>query len=146
MHHSLLLVLHLFAAFVFVGTVFFEVVMLDGIRARVPREAMRPVEIAIGARARRIMPWALVVLYAAGAGMAWDYRAVLTHPWSSSFGTLLTIKIALALSVLAHFITAMIMGGKGLLKSRYVHRIHISVFSHMIFIVLLAKLMFVLKW
>jgi hypothetical protein len=141
MPYSSLIVLHLFAAFIFVGTVFFEVLILEGVRKHVPREAMRQVEGAIGKRARRIMPWALLVLYGAGIGMAWHYRAVLAHPLSSTFATMLSLKIILALSVLGHFITAMVMGSKGLLKTRYVQRIHISVFAHMIAIVLLAKLM-----
>lgn len=141
MNYVVLITLHLFAAFIFVGTVFFEVLMLEGVRKHVPREAMRQVEGAIGRRARRIMPWTLLVLYGAGIGMAWHYRAVLAHPLDSTFAMLLTIKIVLALSVLGHFITAMILGGKGLLKTRYVQRIHISVFTHMVGIILLAKTM-----
>ncbi len=141
MNYVVLITLHLFAAFIFVGTVFFEVLMLEGVRKHVPREAMRQVEGAIGRRARRIMPWTLLVLYGAGIGMAWHYRAVLAHPLDSTFAMLLTIKIVLALSVLGHFITAMVLGGKGLLKTRYVQRIHISVFTHMVGIILLAKTM-----
>lgn len=146
MSYSVLITLHLFAAFIFVGTVFFEVLILEGIRKHVARDAMRDVERAIGKRARQIMPWTLLVLYSAGIGMAWHYRSILAHPFDSSFGTLLTIKIVLALSVLGHFITAMVLGSKGLLKTRYVQRIHISVFTHMVGIVLLAKAMLYLKW
>lgn len=146
MSYPVLLTLHLFAALIFVGTVFFEVLILEGIRKNVPRESMRDVERAIGKRARQIMPWTLLVLYGAGIGMAWNYRVVLAHPFDSSFGLMLTIKIILALSVLGHFITAMVLGAKGLLKTRYVQRIHISVFTHMLGIVLLAKAMLYLKW
>ncbi len=146
MSYSVLITLHLFAALIFVGTVFFEVLILEGIRKHVGRESMREVERAIGNRARQIMPWTLLVLYGAGIGMAWHYRTILAHPFDSSFGTLLTLKIVLALSVLGHFITAMVLGNKGLLKARYVQRIHISVFTHMVGIVLLAKTMLYLKW
>ena len=146
MNYSVLNILHLFAAFIFVGTVFFEVLMLEGIRKHVPYSSMRDVEQAIGKRARRIMPWTLLVLYGAGIGMAWNYRAILAHPFNNSFALLLTIKIVLALSVLGHFITAMLLSSKGLLKTRYVQRIHTSVFTHMIGIVLLAKTMHYLTW
>src|SRR3546814_547272 len=139
MNYAVLITLHLFAAFIFVGTVFFEVLMLEGVRKHVPHEAMRQVEQAIGLRARRIMPWVLLVLYGAGISMAWHYRSVLAHPLDSTFATLLTLKIVLALSVLGHFITAMVLGSKGLLKARYVQRIHISVFTHMIGIIILAR-------
>ncbi|TAM89669.1 MAG: hypothetical protein EPN41_03225, partial [Candidimonas sp.] len=141
-----LLILHLFAAFIFVGMVFFEVLVLEGIRKRVPHDAMRSVEIAIGQRARHFMPFVIIVLYGAGIGMAWQYRDALAHPFTSSFATMLSLKILLALSVLVHFIAAMTLSIKGKLKTRHFKRIHISVFLHMIGIIFLAKAMFFLHW
>ncbi|WP_397473561.1 CopD family copper resistance protein [Pusillimonas sp.] len=145
MDYFLLLLFHLFAAILFVGTVFFEVLMLEGIRRHVPRDAMRAVESAIGQRARRIMPFAIVILYAAGVGMAWRYRTVLAQPFDSTLGTLLSLKILLALSVLGHFIYAVRMGALGRLKSRQSRLIHLSVFVHVVVIVFLAKAMFYLN-
>jgi len=144
-NHLTLVTLHLFAAFIFVGTVFFEVLMLEGIRKHVPRDAMRAVETAIGVRARRFMPFVIIVLYAAGIAMAWEYRAALANPFSSTFATLFALKILLALSVLAHFITAIRMGAAGRLKSHHFRYIHLSVFAHMVAIVFLAKAMFYLS-
>ncbi|MYN12904.1 hypothetical protein GSY71_07065 [Pusillimonas sp. TS35] len=146
MNYSLLLTLHLFAAIMFVGTVFFEVIILEAVRKRVPREVMRTMEVAIGTVARRVMPWVLLVLYGAGIGMAYQHRAVLAHPFASSFGLLLTIKILLALSVLAHFITAMTLMRTGKMRAIHSQRIHISVFCHVVGIVFLAKAMFYLHW
>lgn len=40
----------------------------------------RTVESAIGRRARRVMPSVIVVLYAVGIAIAWQYRDVLRHP------------------------------------------------------------------
>jgi len=136
--------LHLFAAILFVGTVFFEVLMLEGIRRHVPREAMRAVESAIGQRARRLMPFAIIILYGAGLGMAWRYHTVLAQPFESTLGTLLSLKILLALSVLGHFIYAVRLGAQGRLKSRQSRLIHLSVFAHVVAIVFLAKAMFYL--
>lgn len=146
MSYSILVTLHLFAAFIFVGTVFFEVLMLEGIRRHVPAEAMRQVEAAIGRRARRFMPFVLLVLYGAGIAMAWQHRDVLAHPLATPFATLLSLKIILAASVLGHFIVAVTLGGKGRLRSRHFRRIHYSVFWHMVGIVFLAKAMFYLHW
>lgn len=146
MSHFVLVTLHLFAAIMFVGTVFFEVLILEGIRKSVGRGAMRTIESAIGRRARRVMPFVIAVLYTAGIAMAWQYRDVLTHPLDSSFATLLTIKIVLALSVLAHFITAVTLGARGKLNSRHVKIIHTSVFCHVVLIVFLAKAMFYITW
>ncbi len=142
MSYPLLLILHLFAAIMFVGTVFFEVIMLEGVRKHVPKEVMRSMEGAIGRRARAIMPWVLLLLFGAGLGLSWFHRGALSMPLESGFGLLLTIKILLALSVFGHFITAMVMHRLGNLRSRASQRIHISVFIHVVLIVLLAKLMF----
>jgi hypothetical protein len=146
MGYFTLVTLHLFAAIIFVGTVFFEVLILEGIRKPVGRDVMRSVETAIGQRARRLMPFVMLVLYGAGISMAWQYRDTLTHPFDSSFATLLWVKIVLALSVLAHFITAVTLSARGKLKSRHFKLIHLSVFCHVVLIVFLAKAMFYITW
>lgn len=146
MSHFILVTLHLFAAIMFVGTVFFEVLILEAVRKPVGREAMRVVESAIGRRARRVMPYVIIVLYSAGIAMAWQYRDILRHPFDSSFGTLLATKIVLAISVLAHFITALTLSSRGKLKFRHFKLIHLSVFCHVVLIVLLAKAMFYITW
>jgi len=142
MNYPGLLLLHLFAALFFIGTVFFEVLMLEGIRKHLPGEVMRAVEIEIGSRARRIMPWVLLVLYGAGIALAWNYRTQLTDPLTHPMGLMLILKIVLALSVFGHFLTAMTLRQKRRLTSRHFQRIHLSVFCHMIGIVILAKAMF----
>jgi hypothetical protein len=146
MSHFVLVTLHLFAAIMFVGTVFFEVLILEGIRKPVGRDTMRTVEVAIGRRARRLMPFVIVVLYLAGLSMAWQYRDSLAHPFASSFALLLWIKIILALSVLGHFITAIALISTGKMKSRHSRFIHLSVFCQVILIVFLAKGMFYITW
>ncbi|MGJ7542335.1 CopD family copper resistance protein [Variovorax sp. LT1R16] len=146
MSYGLLLILHLLAAIAFVGTVFFEVVMLEDVRKRLPQETMRAVERAIGNQATAVMPWVLLTLYAAGIGLAWQHRAALAQPLASSFGLLLMLKIALALSVFGHFATAMVWRRRGVLGGRRSRRLHLSVFSHVLAIVLLAKAMFYVQW
>jgi len=146
MGHFALITLHLFAAIMFVGTVFFEVLILEGIRKPVGRDVMRTVETAIGRRARRLMPFVILVLYGAGISMAWQYSDMLAHPFGSSFATLLWIKILLAVSVLGHFLTAVTLGARGKLKSRHFKLIHLSVFCHVVLIVFLAKAMFYVTW
>jgi hypothetical protein len=146
MSYGVLLFLHLLAAMAFVGTVFFEVVMLQGVRKHLPQETLRALERAIGDRATAVMPWVLLTLYAAGAGLAWQHRTALAQPLAGSFGLLLTVKIALALSVFGHFATAMVWRRRGLLSGRRSRRLHASVFVHVLAIVLLAKAMFYLSW
>ncbi|MGO1540170.1 MAG: CopD family copper resistance protein [Luteimonas sp.] len=145
-HYALFQILHLFAAIMFAGTVFFEVLILEGVRRHVPRNVMHQMEVGIGRRARQLMPWVLLVLYGSGLGMAWRYRELLAHPFDSGFGLMLTAKIVLALSVFGHFLTAMTLRSRGRLVASAFKRIHLSVFWHMVGIVLLAKLMFHLAW
>lgn len=146
MSYPVLVALHLFAALIFVGAVFFEVLILEGARKYVDPKAMSAVQRAIGQRARRLMPWVMLVLYAAGIGLAWQYRAALAHPFGSPFSLLLSIKILLALSVLGHFVRAITWAVGGKMTARRFHIIHISVFCHVILIVLLAKSMFHIGW
>ena len=143
MHYPILLTIHLFAALFFIGVVAFEVLMLEAIRKQLPRDLMRQLEGAISARARKIMPWVLLALFGAGISMAlYQYRPLLAAPLANTFGLMLWAKIALAFSVLCHFFTAMALRRRAKLQGKYFKRIHLSVFTHMVFIVLLAKWMF----
>ncbi|MGN8273750.1 CopD family copper resistance protein [Pseudomonas sp. SMV71] len=147
MSYPLFLTLHLFAALVFIGTVFFEVLFLESLRKQLPARIMVLLEQAISRRARQLMPWVLMVLFGAGVGMVWlRYWPLLLAPWQSSLGLLLVLKIGLAVSVLGHFLWAMWLFRRGRMSARHVHIIHTSVFLHMVAIVLLAKGMFYIAW
>ena len=147
MGYPLFLTLHLFAALVFIGTVFFEVLLLESIRKQLPAKVMVLLEQRIGQRARQLMPWVLLVLFGAGAAMVWlRYWPVLSSPLQSSFGLLLGLKMLLAGSVLGHFLWAMWLFKSARMNTRYVRFIHTSVFLHLVAIVLLAKGMFYLTW
>jgi hypothetical protein len=143
MGYPILLTLHLFAALIFIGTVFFEVLILESVLKKMPAKAMILVEQGIALRARKLMPWVLLTLFGAGLGMVWQrYLPLLVTPLASSFGTLLALKILLAISVLLHFLTAMFLLRSGRMNARYSRVIHISLFCHMVGIVILAKAMF----
>lgn len=146
MNYGLLHVIHLLCAFVFIGAVFFEVLILEGVRKRVPASFMATLEQNIMHRARRLMPPVVITLFAAGIAMALQHYSGLTSPWQSSFSTLLTVKIALAISVAGHFVTAITCSLRGRMTSKLFRFIHFSVFSHMLLIILLAKGMFYISW
>lgn len=147
MSYGILLTVHLFAALIFIGTVFFEVLILESVRKQVPAEVMGQMERAIGRRARSLMPWVLLALFGAGLGMLWlRYLPALSAPLASSFNTLLSLKIILAVSVLGHFFGAMWLFRSGRMNGRYLRIIHLSLFAHMLGIVVLAKGMFYLSW
>lgn len=138
-------VVHLLMAFGFVGIVFFEVMMLEAVRSRVSKNAMNDVERALGQRARRIVPFIILLLYGSGIAMAGAYGALLADFGQSSFGTQLLLKIVLAVSVFGHFATAMTLMWRRSMTPRRSRIIHYSVFAHAVLIVLLAKTMFYLS-
>ncbi|AIB37016.1 MULTISPECIES: membrane protein [Pseudomonas] len=147
MPYLLFLLAHLFAALIFIGTVFFEVLILARLHHQLPARVMVLVEQGVGQRARVMMPWVLLVLFGAGLGMVWlRYLPVLTAPFASSFGTLLTVKLTLAASVLLHFLLTMLRMRLGRVGPRYLRFVHLSLFAHMVAIVVLAKGMFYLTW
>jgi hypothetical protein len=146
MHYGVVHFIHLLCGILFIGVVFFEVVMLEGIRKHIGSETMAGVEQGLLSRAKRIMPWVVGTLFLSGIGLAYTHREALLAPMESSFGMLLAIKIALALSVLVHFITAMRKAHKGCMTSTRFERTHLSVAIHMLGIVILAKAMFYVNW
>ncbi|WLG37350.1 hypothetical protein [Pseudomonas rhodesiae] len=147
MLYLLFLLAHLFAALIFIGTVFFEVLILAKVQAQLPARARVLLEQGIGRRARALMPWVLLVLFGAGLGMVWlRYLPVLAAPTASSFGMLLSLKLLLAASVLLHFVTTLVLMRRGRASERYLRGVHLSLFAHMVAIVLLAKSMFYLSW
>jgi hypothetical protein len=147
MLYPVFLVAHLFAALIFIGTVFFEVLILGHLHRQLPVRVMVLVEQGVGQRARVLMPWVLLVLFGAGLGMVWlRYLPGLAAPSASAFGTLLTLKLILAVSVLLHFLLTMARMRWGSVSARYVRWVHLSLFAHMVAIVLLAKGMFYLNW
>lgn len=146
MEYPILLVLHLLCASIFIGIVFFEVIILEGIRKNLPEPVMEKVEQNLIARARKVMPFVVGLLFLTGIGMARNYIDVLMDPFSSSFGTLLGLKILLAISVLVHFINAQMSAVDGCMSSKRFELTHLSVAVHMVFIVILAKGMYYISW
>lgn len=146
MSYGLTHVLHLFCAIIFIGAVFFEVLILEAARKRVPADYMKAIEKGIMHRARRLMPPVVLTVFASGIYMATIHLGGVSSPFETNFSTLLSLKILIASSVLLHFITAMTLSLRGKMTSFRFKFIHISVFSHMVLIILLAKGMFYLSW
>lgn len=144
MTYLLLKFVHITAAAFFIGGVFFEVMILSRATPVLDEDARSRLAQALGKRARQVMHWVVLALYGAGLGLAWHYRAVLSAPFASHFGTLLVLKISLALSILGHFLLVVLLMRSGRMtpaRSRLIHR---SVLLQMLAILFLAKGMFLL--
>ncbi|WP_413044295.1 CopD family copper resistance protein [Pseudomonas sp. YJ42] len=146
MSYSLLHITHLLAAIFFIGALFVEVAVLARVRQQIEPATMQAVDKAVGARLRVVLHWVVVFVYGAGIGLAWHHRQALADPFSSSFATLLSLKILLAIGVFFTFgLVAMLLRSGRMTPARY-RRVHWAIFAQMIGIVLLAKGMFYLHW
>lgn len=146
MEYTLVQIVHLLCAALFIGVVFFELVILEGIRKSLSDATMTAVETGLIGRVKYIMPWVVGTLFLTGIVLVYHHFGAAKTPFASSFHILLTIKILLALSVLVHFVTALRSGVNGCMESTRFKYTHMSVAIHMFFIVVLAKLMFVVHW
>ncbi|MFJ4395164.1 CopD family copper resistance protein [Pseudomonas sp. NPDC089396] len=145
MVYLLLKFAHLAAAAFFIGGVFFEVMILSRAARSLEPGPREQLSRALGQRARKVMHWVVLVLFGAGLGLAWHYRAALAEPFASSFGTLLTVKICLAVSILGHFLGVVFLMRTGRMTPARSRLIHLSVLVQMLGILFLAKAMFLLS-
>lgn len=146
MLYLLLKFVHLTAAAFFIGGVFFEVMILSRAARQLPEAPRAQLSKALGQRARQVMHWVVLALYGAGLGLAWHYRAALAEPFTSSFATLLVLKICLALSILGHFLLVVMLLRTGRMTPARSRLIHFSVLVQMLGILFIAKAMFILSW
>lgn len=141
-----LLVTHLLAAIAFIGTLFFEVVIWHNARRQLSDTSQAGAEQAIAVRSRKVLHGVVLLLYGAGIGLAWQYRGALSQPLASSFGTLLSLKIVLALSIIGHYLLLAYWLTHGRLSATRATWIRRSILGHMVLIVVLAKAMFYWQW
>ncbi|MFJ4430729.1 CopD family copper resistance protein [Pseudomonas sp. NPDC089395] len=146
MVYLLLKFAHLAAAAFFMGGVFFEVMILSRAARSLEPGPREQLSRALGQRARKVMHWVVLALFGAGLGLAWHYRTALAEPFASSFGTLLTVKICLAVSILGHFLGVVFLMRTGRMTPARSRLIHLSVLVQMLVILFLAKAMFLLSW
>jgi hypothetical protein len=143
-YYALFVTIHLLCALIFVGAVFFEVLVIEPIEKTLPPGVGSQIAEAIPRRVRVFMPVVVSLLYLTGAAMFWVHFSARPDFFQTKFGLLLTAKIALTFIVLGVFVSAMRAARKGTMdvcRFRYTHRI---VGALMLGIVLLAKGMFYL--
>lgn len=146
MTYALLHTLHLLSAIFFIGTVFVEVAMLARAKRALEPGARETLERALGARSRVVLHWVVLFVYGAGIGLAWFHRSALADPFASSFGTLLSLKILLAIGVFLSFGLVAVLLRSGRMNPARYHALHLVILSQMLAIVVLAKAMFYLAW
>lgn len=140
--YPLLLVTHLLAAIAFIGTLFFEVFIWHSARQQLAGAPQAIMDQAISVRSRKVLHGVVLLLYSAGLGLAWLHRGALSQPLASHFGTLLSLKMTLALSIIGHYLLLAYWLRKSRLSTSRATWIRRSILGHMLLIVILAKAMF----
>ena len=146
MSYSLLHVLPLLGAIAFIGTLFFEVIILAKVKPQLAPGALTTLEQALGRRPRTVLHWVVLLVYGAGFGLAWYHRQALADPFASSFATLLSLKILLAVSLFFSLGLVAILLRSGRRSRSLYRKLHWAVLAQMLGIVLLAKGMFYIQW
>lgn len=141
-YYPIIQMLHLLSAMTFGGVVIFEVLILESLHARLSEATMMEIEAGIIRRARQFMPVVIVVLYATGILLLRAHFPDLTMMPENSFGRLLMVKVALAAVVLACFVSAMTLHVLDKMNPAIFKAIHVTVFTCIVGIVILAKAMF----
>ena len=144
MTYLLIKTLHLLAAIAFIGTLFFQVLILAPVTRRLDpgvRELLAP---ALGQRARHVVHIVAVVLYGAGLTLVWPFRSLLANPFSNTFATLLTLKIILAVLIIGHYALLIVLRRSQRVTERSMQLLNVSLLLHAVLLVICAKSMFVL--
>lgn len=144
--YGLIIIVHLLCACIFIGTVFFEVVVMSFVQQQVDKKSFHVVETALGKRLFSIMPWILLLLVGSGLGLLHSHYRALLPPWQSSFGILLACKLILVVSVLLHFFVIKYWRSHHTLTQQRSLWVHRSVLIHVFAIAILAKAMFYWAW
>lgn len=142
MFYPYLLVIHLLAAIAFIGTLFFEVFIWYAARQQVSQASRSAFDPVIASRSRKVLHGVVLLLYGAGVGLAWHHRSALSQPLASSFASLLSLKIVLALSIIGHYLLLAYWLKRQRLSEARARWIRYSILGHMLLIVVLAKAMF----
>jgi hypothetical protein len=93
-----------------------------------------------------VLHWVVLLVYCAGLGLGWQHWQALSTPFSSSFASLLTLKVALALGVFVSYGALAMLLRSGRMTPALYQKLHWAVLAQMLAIVVLAKAMFYIHW
>lgn len=109
MEYQLIVLIHLLGAILFVGAVALEVLVLEPVRKLMSEPVFQQVEFFLFRRIRRTYPLAILPLFITGFymyGNYVDHHGGYAELLATRFGVLLTVKMVLALGLLAIFASA----------------------------------------
>lgn len=109
MDHQLIVLLHLIGAVLFVGAIALEVIVLEPIKKHIGLETFQKFEFYLFRGIKRTYWPGVLALYMTGFWLYGQYLGQygsFAALWETDFGKLLTLKLGLALGLLAIFLSA----------------------------------------
>lgn len=138
-------IVHLFCAIIFIGYLFFDVVVMRFVAKSIEREEFSRIANAIESKITRFMPLVVLVLFLSGGMMSSSYIGFQAGFFTTTFQKLFMAKIILAscifllviMSLTFHFVLK-----KPNPIGKYIS-MHTLVFAIGVCVTLLAKIMFI---
>lgn len=143
MEYTLVLVLHLFCAIIFIGFVFADVVVLPAMKKVLSQSEHEKVMAAISSRARMIFPLSVLTLVLSGGYMITKYVNSEVGFISTSLQQLLWLKVLIALVIVAGIVYSLFCKITKKASHPMMKHFHKFVLLMGIIIIFLAKFMFV---
>lgn len=140
--YPFLLIIHLSCAIIFVGYLFFDVVIYPNVKRALPPEIYEKVSNAIMKRGRKIMPSCVLLLLITGALMATRWLGWDVGFWESNLQKFLIIKIIFASVIFIAVATSLSCAFVFKCRNPLGDIIHPLALTLSVFIVILAKVMF----
>ncbi len=143
MTYTSVLIIHLFCAIIFIGFVFADTVILPAMKKVLNEQDYQKIMQVISNRARKVFPFALLVLVITGGFMVSKFINSSLGYFSSNLQLLLMLKIFFALLIVCGVIYSLLMRILKKTPHPRMKHFHKFVLINGIFIIILAKLMFV---
>lgn len=140
--YPILLIIHLLSAIIFLGYIFFDVVIFPIVKKILGQEISDKVSEAILVKGTKIMPLCILGLFITGAGMLSHYIGGDMGAFQTNFQKLLLLKVLLALVVITMVIFSIFCRFIFKIRNPIGKFVHPTVLVLGFFIVILAKLMY----
>lgn len=137
-------IVHLFCAIIFIGYLFFDVIVMRFVSKHLDKDTFNRVSTSIEGRITKFMPFVVLTLFLSGGMMASSYIGLEAGFFTTTFQKIFMIKILLASCIFA--LVIMSLSFHFILKKpnpigKYIG-IHTLVFTIGVGVTLLAKIMF----
>ena len=141
--YTIVLIVHLLCAIIFIGYVFADVMILPAMNGVLDEKSFEKVKNALNTRARKVFPVSVLILILSGGFMLSKYINSNLGFFESSLQQLLVLKVILALVIVSGIIYSLSCKVRNKKPHAIMQNFHKFALVLGLAIVIIAKLMFV---